>query len=172
MYPQAFIDYLVYFHADRDYFECHEVLEEYWKSLPKTEKKDLWVGLIQIAVGLYHHRRGNFAGAEKMVSSALQRLTIEELESYGFIGQELINRLIVRKQEVQQHKPYTDMDLPLHPAPLLAACEQRCIERGVCWLSPSDFKNQFLLHKHTLRDRSGVIAEREAEIRRRAQPPS
>ncbi|WP_205628902.1 DUF309 domain-containing protein, partial [Acinetobacter baumannii] len=52
LYPEALIDYLVYFHADRDFFECHEVLEDYWKSLPKEERSLFWVGLIQIAVGL------------------------------------------------------------------------------------------------------------------------
>lgn len=32
MYPAEYLEYLVYFHADRDYFECHEILEEYWKE--------------------------------------------------------------------------------------------------------------------------------------------
>ena len=32
MYSQAYIDYLVHFHGDRDYFECHELLEEHWKK--------------------------------------------------------------------------------------------------------------------------------------------
>lgn len=167
MYPQALIDYLVYFHADRDYFECHEVLEEYWKSLPKAERSDMWVGLIQIAVGLYHHRRGNFVGAEKMFNGAIQRLHEEELEQYGFVGHELTKRLRIRKQELHEQKPYSDMDLPIHPERLLAACENRCSERQVRWLSQSDLQNEFLLHKHKLRDRSDVLAEREAEILRR-----
>ncbi|MBN6189210.1 DUF309 domain-containing protein [Aneurinibacillus sp. BA2021] len=172
MYPEALIDYLVYFHADRDFFECHEVLEDYWKSLPKEERSLFWVGLIQIAVGLYHQRRNNFAGAEKMFTGALQRLTVEELEKHGFIGQELIDRLIVRKKECVEHQLYTDMDLPLRSSSLLKACLQRCRERKVQWLSPSDLENEFLLHKHALRDRSDVIAEREAEIRRRASSSS
>ncbi|MED0678474.1 DUF309 domain-containing protein [Aneurinibacillus thermoaerophilus] len=167
MYPEALIDYLVYFHADRDYFECHEVLEEYWKSLPKEERNEMWVGLIQIAVGLYHHRRGNFAGAEKMIAGALKRLDAAELDQYGFFGQELIDRLIVRKQEIHERKPYTDMNLPIRSDKLLRACEIRCSKRNVRWLSTSDLQNEFLLHKHTLRNRSEVIKAREAELKRR-----
>ncbi len=62
MYPKAYIDYLVEFHATRDYFECHEILEEYWKEDPPKKRKRYWVGFIQLAVALYHHRRQNTAG--------------------------------------------------------------------------------------------------------------
>ncbi|PAD68333.1 hypothetical protein CHH83_14265, partial [Bacillus sp. 7586-K] len=34
MYDQEYIDFLVHFHCDRDYFECHEILEEHWKKDP------------------------------------------------------------------------------------------------------------------------------------------
>ena len=27
-FPLKYIDFLVHFHGDRDYFECHEILEE------------------------------------------------------------------------------------------------------------------------------------------------
>lgn len=172
MYPQPLIDYLVYFHADRDFFECHEILEEYWKSLPREERSEIWVGLIQIAVALYHQRRGNFAGAEKMINGALTRLKLEEVNRYGFAGEELIDRLKVRKKEIEERNSYTDMDLPLHSPSLLAVCEKRCKERNVTWLSASDLQNEFLLHKHKLRDRSDILAAREAEIQRRQQNAS
>ena len=42
-YPEAFISYLIEFHATRDYFECHELLEEYWKAHPG----DPLAGLVQ-----------------------------------------------------------------------------------------------------------------------------
>ncbi|WP_313639078.1 DUF309 domain-containing protein, partial [Paenibacillus sp.] len=29
-YEPLYLEYLVYFNRDRDYFECHEVLEELW----------------------------------------------------------------------------------------------------------------------------------------------
>ena len=58
-FPQKYIEYLVHFHGDRDYFECHEILEEYWKKIDNGNKESIWVGLIQLAVANYHHRRKN-----------------------------------------------------------------------------------------------------------------
>ncbi|MEH7501602.1 DUF309 domain-containing protein, partial [Neobacillus drentensis] len=29
MYPTEYIQFLAHFHGDRDYFECHELLEDY-----------------------------------------------------------------------------------------------------------------------------------------------
>ncbi|WP_260405419.1 DUF309 domain-containing protein, partial [Paenibacillus sp. 598K] len=64
IYPDDYIQYLIEFHVTRDYFECHELLEEYWKEQPGDDPfYDTWVGLIQIAVSQYHHRRSNHRGA-------------------------------------------------------------------------------------------------------------
>ena len=64
MYPTEYIQFLIHFHGDYDYFECHEILEEYWKTKPRGNRDHYLVGLIQIAVSLYHHRRSNWNGAE------------------------------------------------------------------------------------------------------------
>ena len=87
-YPEAWLDYLFEFHATRDYFECHEILEEYWKSVPEGDPdRGVWVGLIQLAVALYHHRRGNRAGALKMYRGAAARLRPEALDRLGLDGE-------------------------------------------------------------------------------------
>lgn len=77
MYPKAYIDYLVEFHATRDYFECHEILEEYWKEDPPKKRKRYWVGFIQLAVALYHHRRQNTAGAKRLMANSIRILQAE-----------------------------------------------------------------------------------------------
>ncbi|HLE85951.1 MAG TPA: DUF309 domain-containing protein [Thermoanaerobaculia bacterium] len=85
------------------YFEAHEAWEEIWRSRPAPERpaaedrvgapspppggeeregekeggssKDLWRGLIQVAVGLYHHlERGNPAAARRVMARGLRRL--------------------------------------------------------------------------------------------------
>lgn len=71
MYPTEYIQFLIHFHGDYDYFECHETLEEYWKTKPRGNRDNYLVGLIQIAVSLYHQRRSNWNGAEKMMKSAI-----------------------------------------------------------------------------------------------------
>lgn len=39
------------------YFACHEVLEDLWKAEPRP-LRDLYKGILMLAVALYHHRRG------------------------------------------------------------------------------------------------------------------
>jgi predicted metal-dependent hydrolase len=55
------------------------VLEEYWKSVPDSPLRQAWYGLIQIAVALYHHRRGNIAGARKMLESAIHNISEDHM---------------------------------------------------------------------------------------------
>ncbi len=57
MYAKAYIEYLAHFHGTRDYFECHEVLEEHWKAVDPKNRSSVWVLLIQIAVSMYHARQ-------------------------------------------------------------------------------------------------------------------
>ena len=74
VYPEAYIEFLMYFHGNRDYFECHEVLEEYWKEVDPGNRSSHWVGLIQVAVGFYHYRRGNLAGALRTFHKAIKNI--------------------------------------------------------------------------------------------------
>jgi predicted metal-dependent hydrolase len=48
-----------------EYFECHEVLENAWRA-EKGPIRELYRGILQVAVGYYHIQRGNYVGALKM----------------------------------------------------------------------------------------------------------
>jgi uncharacterized protein len=54
-------------------FHAHEVLEAAWKAAPEGER-ELWRGLAQLAVGLTHARRGNAAGAARLLARAGARI--------------------------------------------------------------------------------------------------
>jgi hypothetical protein len=54
-------------------FHAHEVLEAAWKAAPEAER-ELWRGLAQLAVGLTHARRGNAAGAARLLERAALRI--------------------------------------------------------------------------------------------------
>jgi predicted metal-dependent hydrolase len=166
MYPKEYLAYLAHFHGDRDYFECHELLEAYWKSLPQPMRSAVWVGLIQIAVSLYHQRRGNFSGAAKMMRSAVEILaqTAKEVERLGLDSKELHTRLSARLSEIEQGKPYTSFNLPIADPALKSECEQLCRQCGFRFGQASDLTDDYLLNKHTRRDRSDVIAEREKSL--------
>ncbi len=50
-----------------DWFECHETIEELWTD-EVGEVRDLYQGILQVAVALYHWRKGNFCGAVSLLS--------------------------------------------------------------------------------------------------------
>ena len=57
-----------------EFFDAHEVLEDVWRAAPAAEKKFLQ-GLIQVAVGLHHHSRGNGVGARSLLARAHKNLS-------------------------------------------------------------------------------------------------
>jgi predicted metal-dependent hydrolase len=162
MYPQPYIDYLVHFHGDRDYFECHEVLEEYWKKDDKGSRKNYWVAFIQIAVSLYHQRRNNFNGAFKMMKNALAILKHEEsaVKKLGLDYHQLLLTVDSRLKEIENNQPYSSIFLPITDTDLISQCEKECQLRGIQWGNVSDLEDHFLLNKHSLRNRDEVIEER------------
>jgi predicted metal-dependent hydrolase len=161
---------LVHFHGDRDWFECHEILEEYWKSNPDDTRNRTWVGLIQIAVGLYHERRGNTIGAVKMLNSAVQNLQADALSSLGLDAELTLMRVQERADLVQlaeNQVSFQDLNLPITDKLLLDRCLELCNELGLIWEATSMLEDRMLIHKHTLRDRSEVIAARQEQARLR-----
>lgn len=70
-YPELYIQFIYYFNIDRDYYECHEVMEELWLE---EGRNTLYQGLLQVAVGLYHHLNGNVSGAIKLFEAGVSKL--------------------------------------------------------------------------------------------------
>ncbi|OME88110.1 hypothetical protein BK120_02005 [Paenibacillus sp. FSL A5-0031] len=170
-FPKAYIAYLVEFHASRDYFECHELLEEYWKENPGDRFADTWVGLIQLAVGLYHERRGNVRGAVKMLMQADRRLSAAPLDELGLGKNSLQMQLSARLIYLQAEDvtPYTDINLQIVNEDVILLCKQMCDQRGLIWGATSPLDDDAIIHRHSKRDRSDVIAARLAayEVKKR-----
>lgn len=129
-YPDAYIRYLAEFHGTRDYFECHEILEEYWKEHPGDEQAQLWHGLIQIAVGQYHLRRGNREGARKMLRSAWQRLSPPLLEQAGLDGGLLRRQLDEAASLLERGEEFLLLLDAADPGPRAGGCLQGALRRG------------------------------------------
>jgi len=55
------------------YWECHETLEEIWRVEPDPVRY-LYQGILQVGVGFYHLRRGNYRGAGNKLTSGLAYL--------------------------------------------------------------------------------------------------
>jgi len=170
-YPKAYINYLVHFHGDRDYFECHEELEEHWKIVDPGNKESYWVGLIQLAVALYHHRRGNFHGASRTLEKAITIITNQKgsICHLGIQTDDLLDTLKLKLNDMKNKAKYESINLPIYDQNLLKICISQCHQLGIHWGMNSDINNEHLIHKHKLRDRSDVIAERERQIRLKQQ---
>lgn len=72
VYDELYIRFLYEFNQTRDFFECHEVMEQLWLE---NGRNLVLQGLLQIAVGLYHHHNGNPNGAIKLLSAGLEKLS-------------------------------------------------------------------------------------------------
>jgi len=165
IYPQSYIDYLVEFHATRDYFECHEILEEYWKADSEKTYEHYWVALIQLAVGQYHERRGNVSGALKMYNSSLDKLQSFKEKELGIDLPKLILQLITHIERCGSlEHVFSDINLIFTDERLAELCYQEAATRGLVWGESSKLENNELIHRHTLRDRSEVISERERAL--------
>ena len=57
----------------RQWFECHETLEELWIG-EEGEARDFFHGVLQIAVALHHWRNGNYAGAISLLNGGVKLL--------------------------------------------------------------------------------------------------
>ena len=75
---------------EEEFFECHEVLENLWLAT-QDEHKDLYKGVIQAAVALYHLDRGNTSGAKKLLKTSTHYLSKYKPEALGLNVEKLIN---------------------------------------------------------------------------------
>ncbi|MGG0812587.1 DUF309 domain-containing protein [Paenibacillus alvei] len=70
-YDKLYVQFIKLFNEERDYYQCHDVMEELWLE---EGRKPLLQGLLQVAVGLHHFQNGNRSGAVKLLVAALQKL--------------------------------------------------------------------------------------------------
>ncbi|WP_353855368.1 DUF309 domain-containing protein [Bacillus sp. Bos-x628] len=169
MYAEPYLAFLHEFHTTRDYFECHETLEEYWKEDPPEHRKEYWVGLIQLAVALYHQRRGNVKGAKRLISNSLHLLSTERkaLVNLGLDDEAFILLLRTLKKKMDAEMPYESVMLPIKDEALLSLCRQMAEKEGLPFGQESNLSHTFLIEKHRLRDRSDVILERKRQLKRK-----
>nr|WP_285850557.1 DUF309 domain-containing protein [Bacillus altitudinis] len=169
VYPKAYVAFLHEFHTTRDYFECHEILEEFWKEDPPHQRKKYWVGLIQLAVALYHQRRGNGKGAKRLISNSLHILDSDRntLTELGLDEEAFLLLLRTLKKKIDEDMPYESVMLPIRDETLLSLCQEMAQKEGLTFGQESNLSHTFLIEKHRLRDRTDVLLEREKQMERK-----
>ena len=169
LYPKEYIEYLVHFHGSRDYFECHEILEDYWKRIDAANKESIWVGFIQLAVSCYHYRRSNFAGAKKTLAKA-KRIFSQEGQNLIKLGMDPEKMAAILEQlhdRIDHRKPYESFRLPVIDPILMDECQKAADLHRFDLKQTSDLSDEKIVHRHRLRDRTWVIRARKEALKKK-----
>ncbi len=169
MYPKEYINFLVHFHGDRDFFECHEILEDYWKRTQPRNKKSILAGLILLAVSNYHHRRDNFPGAGKTLKKAQQIFdeNKQHLPAFGFHSDKFLNLIHEKIREIDSGKKYRHYNLPIKDEQLLNICREVCRKKGIQWGASHPEVSLKLIHRHKMRDRTEITLVRNMALKKK-----
>ncbi|MCR6106514.1 DUF309 domain-containing protein [Salipaludibacillus agaradhaerens] len=163
VYPKEYIEYLIHFHGSRDYFECHEIMEEYWLE---NNRDVTWLALIQLAVAVYHERQQNLSGSLRLYRKVLTHMRANKDIFHGLhIHHSDTEQLIKSRIKTILHEgTYEPFNLPLSDSDLITQCKQLCHTYGWEWLSDDRVQAKDLIYKHKLRDRSDVIQARQHSL--------
>lgn len=165
-YHPLFLKFIVYFNRNQDYFECHEVLEDYWKTFDHFNKNHPLTAYILLSTGLYHWRRGNMNGATRTLVKAQSRfLLFHDNEIY--------------KEKIDFQRLYDDTKAAIlavknndsfFPVKLYISSEQlqKLVDSLTATMELLPIGSDAVIHKHMLRDRSDILQLREEKKRGRS----
>lgn len=96
-----------------------------------------------------------------MLRQAEQRLNAQQLNEVGLHGVRVMEMIAERIDAIEGSMPFVDLNLPIVEPELYARCVMAAEREGYVWGAPSRM-DEALINRHTLRDRSDVIAARAA----------
>jgi len=164
--PEPFLLYLAEYHGTRDYFECHEIMEAYWKQKKEAAYEGSWLVLIRIAVMQYHARRDNARGARKLLAKAAEEIEPQRMDELGLDGRRL-KQMLDRRMAAwtdDGRVVYDDFDLPIADDALLEAAVRKTEALGASWRAPGALAADDIVHRHLTRDRTEVLEARKASL--------
>ena len=68
-------------------------------------------------------------------------------------------------QSIQKEEGFTPLFLPLSDTTLEKHCIELCQKQNLPWKDVDATSSEYIIHKHTLRDRTEVIAERNEQLK-------
>ncbi|RNC67443.1 MAG: DUF309 domain-containing protein [Desulfuromonadales bacterium] len=83
------------------WFACHETLEELWAG-EQGDARDLYQGILQVAVALHHWREGNYKGAMILCDSSLRLLDRVTPHCQGVDVSRLLNDVTCLRSTLEQ----------------------------------------------------------------------
>lgn len=161
LFHPLYVDYCTFFNGNQDYFECHEVLEEYWKLISPGDKTHPLVGYVQLATGMYHWRRNNTAGAIKILRKAMNNFSKNHSSPFfEFLDyDELYNNCATSIISIEKGEKFKPFNLTFTNKDFAELVNKKIKELSTI---PYDY----LLNKHMLRDRTDILEARNEKRRR------
>jgi len=118
--PAELVEGVRLFNA-REFFECHEVLEALWLRSDGVER-ELAQGILQVGVGFYHWRRGNFRGASLCLERGLARLRTLPECPWGLDIGRLVREVVVSQSDLARQGPLGQAQLDQGRIPEIHEC--------------------------------------------------
>lgn len=169
MLHPLFIKYIEYFNGERDYFECHEVLEEYWKEVDPGNKEHPLTAWIQLATGLYHWRRNNFSGALRMLEKSHFKMNLHQDSEFlaGIDVEKLLSDIRRAIKAVENREVFMPFKLQLSASFFGEVIDTTSLDNKF-----TETESESLIHKHMRRDRSHILQERQVNLEARKKDRS
>lgn len=114
---ERYLEFIDTFQAERDFFKCHEILEEVWIEETKCEtRKHVSINLLLISVGLYHWRNKNFKGAIQVLENSLNNYdeVSEDIEKINIDSKCLKQVVLNVIERLKSQKDYEEIYLPIY----------------------------------------------------------
>jgi uncharacterized protein len=99
----------------QEFFEQHETLEAIWINEPDPVRY-LYQGILQVGVGFYHWRRGNWRGAVAKLGHGLSKLEPYRPSCMTLDVERLVSETSILREEIERRGPD---NLPPFPPPRL-----------------------------------------------------
>ncbi len=160
LHNPLFIKFVIYFNENQDFFECHEVLEEYWKTIPNATKDHPLISYILLSTGMYHWRRENTVGALRTLKKARERFKTLPENYPGFSDdinfEELVKCTEQSISHIEEGKLFSSYQIVL-TSPIILSL----LNKTLPTMELLPFGTDAIIHKHLLRDRSDLIRKRD-----------
>lgn len=95
----------------REFFTCHELLEEIWLEEP-PEEKPFYQGVIQVAAAFHHFQNGNLKGLRSLLAAGTEKLRRYPPDSHGVDLAGLLAQLDPWLLRLHNRQPLDDLPLP------------------------------------------------------------
>lgn len=96
-----------------EYFEQHETLELIWRAEKDRTIRNFYKGILQVGVGFYHLRNGNYNGVVKVLARGINYLKPYTPECYGVDVARLIEEASAVYWRVREKKGLETRDLEM-----------------------------------------------------------